>query len=355
MGQARPREPRAQHERFPPTRYQGSKLKLLGWLGESLRSLSFASALDLFGGTGAVADLLKAAVKRVVYNDILRCNQLVGRALVENGDVRLAPEAVDALLERQPGVAYDDVIARSYAGVYFLAEEDAQIDVVAQNAARLRGHARAIAYFALFQACLAKRPYNLFHRANLNLRTASVPRSFGNKATWDRPLAAHLRDAVAAANAAVFDNGQRNRAICADALEAPTDADLVYVDPPYVNRAGQGVDYGDFYHFLEGLTDYGGWVERLDHGRKHRPYRSPRQAELRRFCARDAIGPALDAIFARYARSVLVVSYRANGTPSAAEIERLLRRHKRSVRAVSCPYRYVLSPAAGAEVLFIAE
>jgi hypothetical protein len=42
---------------------------------------------------------------------------------------------------------------------------------------------RAIAYSALCQACLAKRPYNLFHRANLYMRTQDVERSFGNKTT----------------------------------------------------------------------------------------------------------------------------------------------------------------------------
>jgi adenine-specific DNA-methyltransferase len=347
--------PSLQRARFPPTRYQGSKLKLLAWIGEALRPIGFSSALDLFGGTGAVAYLLKTAGKRVVYNDLLRCNQLVGQALVENGRVRLGEAEVEALLARRRGVAYDDVVARSYGGIYFLPEEDTQIDVAAQNARALRGHKRALASFALFQACLAKRPYNLFHRANLNLRTAAVPRSFGNKATWDRSLASHLHEAAAAANAAVFDNGQDNRAICADALEAPTDLDLVYIDPPYVNRAGLGVDYGDFYHFLEGLTDYGGWAGRIDAGRKHRPYLPARRPDLRRFCERGSITPALDGVFARYAASVLVVSYRANGTPSADEIARLLRRHKRRVRAMERPYRYVLSPAAGAEVLFIAE
>jgi adenine-specific DNA-methyltransferase len=346
---------RAQHQRFPPTRYQGSKLKLLGWIAESLRPVGFTSALDLFGGTGAVAYLLKAAGKRVVYNDLLRCNQTVGQALIENGRVRLDEAAALALLERRPGIAYDDVVARTYRGVYFLPDEDAQIDVAAQNIRGLPVPERALALFALFQACLAKRPYNLFHRANLNLRTAAVPRSFGNKATWDRALALHFRDAVAAANGAVFDNRQDNRAVCGDALEAPADVDLVYIDPPYVNRAGQGVDYGDFYHFLEGLTDYEAWADRVDARRKHRPYLPQRRSELRRFCERDGIGAALDAVFARYAQSVLVVSYRSHGTPSAEAIAASLRRHKRSVRVVSRDYRYVLSPATGAELLFIAE
>jgi len=32
--------------------------------------------------------------------------------------------------------------------------------------------------------------------------------------------------------------------------------DLIYLDPPYLNSKGVGVDYSDFYNFLEGLCDY---------------------------------------------------------------------------------------------------
>lgn len=55
---------------------------------------------------------------------------------------------------------------------------------------------KAIAYNALFQSCLAKRPYNLFHRKNLEMRTRDVVRGFGNKATWDRPFSEHFRTFV---------------------------------------------------------------------------------------------------------------------------------------------------------------
>ena len=43
---------------------------------------------------------------------------------------------------------------------------------------------RAIAFHALCQACIVKRPYNLFHRKNLNIRTCRRhdERSDGNRA-----------------------------------------------------------------------------------------------------------------------------------------------------------------------------
>ena len=60
--------------RFPKTRYLGSKLKLLQWISENLKNLSFDSVLDLFGGTGAVSYLFKTQGKRVTYNDNLKFN-----------------------------------------------------------------------------------------------------------------------------------------------------------------------------------------------------------------------------------------------------------------------------------------
>src|SRR5262245_27517053 len=87
---------------FPSTRYQGSKAKLASWIWEQLTGLEFTTALDAFGGTGAVAYRLKQAGKRVTYNDLLRFNHQFGRALIENKDVRLEAGEVEALLQRQP-------------------------------------------------------------------------------------------------------------------------------------------------------------------------------------------------------------------------------------------------------------
>ena len=66
--------------RFPTTRYQGSKRKLLGWIAETIKDLSFESALDAFGGTGSVAYLLKTQGKQVTYNDTLQANHQIGVA-----------------------------------------------------------------------------------------------------------------------------------------------------------------------------------------------------------------------------------------------------------------------------------
>jgi adenine-specific DNA-methyltransferase len=318
-----------------------------------MRNLPFDTALDAFGGTGCVAYLLKAHGKQVTYNDILHSNYLIGVGLIENDDIRLSDEDVDFLLCARRGIAYPDFIQRTFSSIYFTDEENAWLDTVVTNIHRLDdSYKQALAYFALFEACLVKRPFNLFHRRNLYIRTADVPRTFGNKATWDTPFTVHFRKFVAAGNRAVFANGRRNRAINVDATQVQGDYDLVYVDTPYIASNGVGVDYLAFYHFLEGLADYRKWPERVDSSSKHRAFKR-RPCD---WCDPARAAGAFDRLFQRFSRSILVVSYRADGIPSIPELTSLLRRYKRRVDiAETSNYRYVLSTRRSAEVLIIAR
>lgn len=325
----------------PSTRYQGSKLKLLPWIWENIEALSFQSALDVFGGTGCVSYFLKAQGFNVTYNDNLRFNREIGKAVVENSSVTLTDLDVEFLTAREPSRRYDDFIARTFPDIYFTPEENQWLDVVCQNIARLSGeYKRALAYAALFQACIIKRPYNLFHRKNLYMRTAKVPRSFGNKATWDTPFEVHFRNFVTEFNRAVFESGQTCRALCHDALDVPGEYDLVYIDPPYMSGKGVSVDYQEFYHFLEGMTDYERWESRIDFQKKHRPLRREKSPWL----TKAEVHGAFEHLFRRYSSSILVVSYRTDGIPSEQELHDLLTATKKTVKRARClDYKYVLS------------
>lgn len=290
---------------FPTTRYQGSKRRLTEWIWANVEDLEFSSVLDLFGGTGCVSHLFKAAGKRVIYNDLLRFNWHIGLALIQNAGVRLEPEDIELVLNRQSDVRYPDFIQRTFSGIYFRDNENAWLDYVIYNIDHVLADPikQALARFALYQACIVKRPYNLFHRANLYMREADVQRSFGNKTTWDTPFETHFRTFVAEANAAVFDNGRDNRALHGDALDAPTDVDLVYIDPPYVSSKGVSVDYLEFYHFLEGLSVYDDWPQHIDYHTKH--HRLQRQDSP--WIKPDTILSAFEAVIKRYRESTLVV------------------------------------------------
>ncbi|GAH69092.1 unnamed protein product, partial [marine sediment metagenome] len=161
--------------RFPSTRYQGSKAKLVDWIWEQISELHFATCLDAFGGTGAVAYRMKQEGKEVTYNDLLRFNHQIGLALIENAQIRLGPERVRWLLRRHADLAYPSFVADTFGDVYFTDEENAWIDQTITNIRQLdRPYEFALAFFALCQACIIKRPYNLFHRKNLYMRTSDV-------------------------------------------------------------------------------------------------------------------------------------------------------------------------------------
>lgn len=338
----------------PATRYQGSKFKLLPALQVYFEELEFTTALDAFSGTACVSYLLKNLGKQVTANDCLRSNRLVARALIENQNTVLDEDLIDRLIQPQPGVAYEDFIESTFEDIYFTSAENRWLDVVAQNIPRLEDrYQRAIAYYALFQACTAKRPYNLFHRRNLYMRTADVRRSFGNKSTWDAPFEELFRKFVAVANEAVHDSGVPCAAVCHDVHEFEGAFDLVYIDPPYINGKGVGVDYGDFYHFLEGLTDYPAWESRIDRSRKHLPMHrkgSPWTDPHR-------IHSAFAELFERFAAATLVVSYRSDGIPSIAELKEILQRFKSNVRVVRLGrYQYALSKNSQSnEILLIGQ
>ncbi|MGD2111166.1 MAG: DNA adenine methylase, partial [Phycisphaerae bacterium] len=248
--------------RFPTTRYQGSKRKLVGAILSQLADLEFTTVLDAFGGTGAVSYAFKCTGKAVTYNDYLASNHQIGLALIENDNVPLATNDIEAVGNRQQGVEYGDFISRTFGGIYFTDDENAWLDTAVGNIRRIANRfARAVAWFALFQSALVKRPYNLFHRKNLYMRTADVSRSFGNKATWDRGFFDHFGAFAEMANGALVDSGGTCSAICHDALDVEPAYDLVYIDTPYVSASGVGVDYREFYHFLEGLLSYDEWAD----------------------------------------------------------------------------------------------
>ncbi|MFQ5580970.1 MAG: DNA adenine methylase, partial [Nitrospiria bacterium] len=327
--------------RFPSTRYQGSKAKLADWIWEQIAELDFATCLDAFGGTGALAYRLKQAGKQVTYNDLLRFNYYFGLALIENKKTRLSSETIEWLLQKHPHITYPSFVHDNFHDIYFTDEENAWIDRTITNIRQLSDpYQFAIAFFALCQACIIKRPYNLFHRKNLYIRLAEVERSFGNKTTWDKPFEEWFRFFALEANQAVFDNGQENRALNLDAMDIPDAYDLVYIDTPYISKRGVAVDYFGFYHFLEGLTMYDEWRKHIDNRSKHRRLK-PQPSE---WIDRKRIHAAFERLFQRYQNSILVVSYRSDGIPSEEDLIALLRQFKRRVHVEYFgQYKYVLS------------
>lgn len=338
--------------RLPSTRYIGSKRKIVGWIWRRISRLNFNSVLDAFGGTGVVGYYLKCRGKRVVYNDVLKFNYLIGLAVIENNHTRLSVEDVDFILRWNDDVDYDCFIEENFRGLYYTDEENRWLDMVVANINSLGDkYKRALAFSALIQACLVKRPFNLFHRGNLKLRLNNVKRSFGNHYVWRKPFPELFRKFVDEYNSLVFSNGLRNRALNQDVFDLEVDVDLVYLDPPYLRRDGRGVDYRMYYHFLEGLVNYDRWGEMIDPKSSIKALRRSRCP----WTSKRGIREAFLRLFEKFQDvKYIVLSYRSGGIPSRVEILGMLRKFKGYVKCYSTRYKYALSNDSSRELLFIA-
>lgn len=338
---------------FPSTRYQGSKYKILKWIDYYTKDLRFDSALDAFGGTGCVGYTFKKRGKQVYYNESLKFNYYIGVALIENSHTILDDNDINFILSKHNNIKYPSFIYDNFHDIYFTDEENQWLDCVITNIKHINDkYKQALAYYALFQACIIKRPYNLFHRKNLYIRTANVERSFGNKKTWDTSFENHFIKFAKEANDAVFDNGEENYAFHSDIsdLDIPK-PDLVYIDTPYISAKGIGVNYFDFYHFLEGIVFYEQWSKLIDYNSKHRKIKNGRNE----WCNKGEIHQAFQKLFDKFKDSILVVSYRDNGTPTISELVNMLTEVKQSVDVKKLDYKYVLSNVSSKEVLIISE
>ncbi|SRR6266496_5118661 len=256
---------------FPTTRYRGSKRKILGWLWENICGLEFETALDLFGGTSVVSLLFKQMGKQVTYNDYSYFNFLTGLAFIENNKFKLSDADIEFIIGNAK--RSDDFISKTFKGIYFPDDENSWLDKTLGNISALGDihegeelkYKYALSVWALGQSCLIKRPFNLFHRKNLYIRTNTVKRNFGNKTTWEIPFEKAFKRFAAEANQIVFDNKRANCSTRINALDYKNvEYDLVYLDPPYFFKNQSDPEYLKLYHFLDGLAQYSTWKELID-------------------------------------------------------------------------------------------
>lgn len=314
--------------KLPVTRYYGSKRKLIERIWNEIENLEleFSSVLDIFGGTAIFSYYSKVKGKTVFYNDIFTFNSLIGRKLIEQTSNELTYEHAVAMLQPVVGKNYVNTIQENFEGIYFTNEENAQIDIFIQNANSLENeNQRLSAYYLIFQACIIKRPYNLFHRNNLNMRLNYTRGNFGNKKTWERPFDELFYRFITELNEFTFDNGHSNRAFNSSALNCNVVADLVYIDPPYFNSKGHHTTYHSKYHFLEGLANYSEIGNHINHDKINKEIIINKSDEFEK--------PAnflndLEQLILNHVDSIIVISYRNNGVPTIKEISSVLKRCK---------------------------
>lgn len=316
----------AQTALYPSTRFMGSKSKLLGDIWSVASQFKFDTALDLFSGSGVVGYMLKSHGKAVFSNDYMAMSATFAKAMIENNDVTLPQAAALALLE--PIRAVDHFVESKFRGLYFGDDDNHLIDILRANITALKNpYHRAIAMSALIRACLKKRPRGIF--------TYVGHRYDDGRKDLLKSFRAQFLEAVESVNAAVFNNGQVNKARHGDAMTVQNrEPGLVYIDPPYYSPLSDN-EYVRRYHFVEGLARNWEGVEIQEHTttKKFKSYPTP-------FSSRKGATEAFDSLFKRFRDSVLIVSYSSNSLPKLDEMVSLMAKHKPHVEVVPVDYRY---------------
>jgi adenine-specific DNA methylase len=342
--------------KFPSTRYSGSKRRFLHWIWENVSDIKFDSVLDVFGGTASVSLLFKQKGKRVHYNDILSFNQIIGTALIVNSKTIVAENDLERVFKSKP-ISRKTTIQNLYTDTFYLEQENIWLDNFIQKVASVDDKfKRAIILSALFQACLSKRPFNLFHRANLNLRTNDVKRNFGNKTTWEKPFEELIKKFVAEYNQSVFDNERKNKVVGGhNALYCPNGVDLVYLDPPYFsNNHSIGLNYLDYYNFLEGIANYNKWTDLVIDKETSVPKLKEKKA-IQQFTRKEQITSSIEKLIERFQDNIIVMSYLDEGIPDMQTIKNIFKKYGKKVTVKEKQHKYALSHHSKNELLFIAK
>ncbi|WP_407052121.1 DNA adenine methylase [Methyloraptor flagellatus] len=306
----------------------GSKKRLLPWIHEVLQTLDFESALDPFSGTGCVGYLMKSMGRRVIASDFLTFPSVIARATIENGNRHLDGKTIKNLISDTPSA--HNFIEKTFSGVFYTKDDLRFLDRVSGNIRQIENsYEQALAFSALFRACLKKQPRGVF------TVSGDLSRYDDGRRDLRLTIEEHFLEQIEVFNAAVFDNGRKNTALRADVFNHPAKKiDLVYLDPPYVPRSDDNC-YIKRYHFLEGLSCYwqGMPIDKTTKVKKISKKYTP-------FSYRHSSVEAFDKMFARFEKSKIVLSYSSNGFPDLEMLEKLMKAHKKSVRVFEKPHRY---------------
>lgn len=312
--------------KYPATRFMGSKSKLLPQIWAVASQFEFNTVVDLFSGSGIVGYMFKAQGKSVLSNDYMVMSATFTKAMIENNAVTLPIDEAKKLMVSNREM--DHFVAETFKDLYFTDEENALLDVMRTNIARMREpYKKSIAMTALIRACTKKRPRGIF--------TYTGNRYNDGRKDLQKSMEQQFLEAVEAVNNAVFDNGQINKSRHGDAMELKSvHPDLVYMDPPYYSPLSDN-EYVRRYHFVEGLARDWKGVEIQDNTltKKFKSYPTP-------FSTRKGAADAFDQLLKKFSKSILIVSYSSNSQPTQDEMVALMAKYKEHVEVIPIDYQY---------------
>lgn len=316
--------PLERFNRFPGSRYMGSKNKIIHDIWEILNNYHFDSFYDAFAGSNVVGYFMKCMGKQVFTNDFMHISFNAAKAIIENQTETVELGDITLLLDTPAPRGF---VSSNFQGLYFTDEENSLLDKIRINLALLDNeYKKAIVISALVRACMKKRPRGIF--------TFIGHRYDDGRADIKKTLLEHFLENIELYNNAVFENGAICKAYNLQTEEFKLNAGLVYFDPPYFTPNSDN-DYVRRYHFVEGLARNWEGLSIQEHTitKKFKSYPSP-------FANKKAAYKAFDQLFYNFKESKLAISYSSNSLPNKEEMVGILRSYKENVAVHEIDHLY---------------
>lgn len=318
--------------KFPEPQYLGAKYIHRGWIGQFIPE-DVVTVLDAFSGSQSIAYMFKQLGKRVITNDFLSFNNLIGKALIENPCNKLESYDLDILFSDNDNPSKFNLMEKLYTDLFFLADETAFVDSFRSNVYKLSNpYKQALALAIMCRSMTRKVTMGHFAHTQA-LVYASNPARVKRNRSLIRPIKDIFLDLLPEYNAAVFDNLKDNISYndnILDLLPTLDKIDMVYFDPPYCNSHA---DYQSFYHLLETYVEY--WKDKqfVNGTRRYNP---------KRYSGFDKNSEAVSNLKLMFERAnhipTWLVSYNDRSFPDIETMVDLIKPY-RNVKVERKPYR----------------
>ncbi len=224
-------------------RYLGSKNKLLGFIEKIIEEncSEYNSFLDIFGGTGVVANAFNKENKKIYVNDILKSNYCSYKAWFSNEE--FDSKKIENIIYKYNAIddVKDNYFSENFGNKYFSMEDSKKIGMIREDIEtkfknkEINDREKSILITSLLYS--ADRIANTVGHYDAYIKKDKINNCF-------KMIPLNIKE----------DNrniGNEIYNMDCNELAKKIKADIVYIDPPYNSR-----QYSDAYHLLENLAEW---------------------------------------------------------------------------------------------------
>jgi adenine-specific DNA-methyltransferase len=263
-------------------RYLGNKFKLIKNIEKIIinKKIKFNSFLDLFSGTGVVANHFNSLDKKIITNDILESNRIITSAYLES---KKKPKNIIKKIEYLNSLKdnKENYFSDNYGNKYFSFKNACKIGLIRDKIEDLvdseaeKNILLTSLIYALDKVANTVGHYDAYRETKIDHKSIVLKEPFIN-----------------------YSKNYSNKVYCLDSnqlVKKIKKVDIAYIDPPYNSR-----QYSDCYHLLENLVH---WEKPKVFGKAKKMDRSHIKSK---YCGKNAALEFEDLILKLKAKYIIV-------------------------------------------------